>query len=150
MDAAELETRQLIERNYPRIATDLLEPLLTLLQMSRSYCGGDVDKFMIILLVGLRSTKHPEFRARTPDELLSEEIAFPGLGTNVRSISESLGIPRETVRRKVRELLEAGWLVRPDGKLYFTARAHQDLGPVRRELGVVAARYCQLVSALRG
>jgi hypothetical protein len=53
--------RRLVEENYPRIAAELLDPLLDLLSMSREELWGDVDKFLMILVVGIRTTRHPEF-----------------------------------------------------------------------------------------
>lgn len=49
---------------------------------------------------------------------------------NALSISEATGIPRETVRRKVKELEERGWLVREGARsLTLTPRAIEQLGP---------------------
>lgn len=136
-------------RNYPRIATSLLSPLLQLLSLSREHCGGDIDKFLVILVVAIRTTKHRDFAACTSEELLSGEIPiFPGLGTNARSIAASLHIPKETVRRKVSELIEAGWFVREGARLYFTSKAYQQLAPVREQIERLAISNYQAVSAL--
>jgi hypothetical protein len=133
---------------YPAIATDLLSPLLKLLSVSRQYCG-DVDTFLVILVVAIQTTRHRDFAASTPEQLMSGEArVFPGLGTNGRSIAESLGIPKETVRRKVAELVEAGWFARKDGKLYFTAEAYKQLAPVRDQIENLAVAYYQTVAAL--
>ncbi|HSM26474.1 MAG TPA: hypothetical protein VK855_00040, partial [Thioalkalivibrio sp.] len=49
---------------------------------------------------------------------------------NLQSISESSGIPRETVRRKVHDLRALGWVDRrDDGVLVVTEKAAQDLAP---------------------
>ena len=46
------------------------------------------------------------------------------------SIATAVGIPRESVRRKVNELVAAGWVVRDDaGHLAVAPRAAADLGP---------------------
>ncbi|RAK59354.1 hypothetical protein DJ021_05800 [Phenylobacterium hankyongense] len=145
----EHELKHLVARRYPAIATDLLSPLLKLLSVSRQYCG-DVDTFLVVLVVAIQTTRHGGFAARTPEQLLSGEMpVFPGLGTNGRSIAESLGIPKETVRRKVAELIEMGWFARRDGKLYFTAEAYRQLAPVRDQLETLAVRYYKTVAALR-
>lgn len=125
----------LVSENYPRIATDLLTPILELLRLAREHCGGDVDKFLLILVVAIRTTRHPEFWSYTPQELISGEVpVFPGYGTNSRSMAESLNIPKETVRRKVSELVEEGWLVRNGPRLFFAAKAYQELAPVREQI----------------
>jgi DNA-binding Lrp family transcriptional regulator len=73
---------------------------------------------------------------------------FPGLGANARRIADSLSIPNETVRRKVTELLDAGWLVRESGKLYFTALADQQLAPARELIEALAIENYQTIAAL--
>jgi hypothetical protein len=139
----------LVGENYPAIAKDLLKPLLELLLLSRDYCGGDIDKFLVLLVVGIRTTEHKQFAGYTQAELLSGAIqVFPGLGTNARSIAASTGIPKETVRRKVSELIEAGWLARDGHNLFFTARAYRDLAPVRESVERLAVRYHGIVSDL--
>jgi hypothetical protein len=140
---------RLVEDSYPVIAKDLLNPLLELLLLSRDYCGGDVDKFLVLLVVGIRTTEHKAFAGYSQAELLSGDIAvFPGLGTNVRSIAASTGIPKETVRRKVAELVEAGWFAREGHNLYFTARAYQVLAPVREAVERLAVHYHDVVAGL--
>lgn len=141
----------LIADAYPRIATDLLGEQLRLLQISRAYCGNDLDKFLILIVVGLRSADHPEFKARTPDELVGTYLdVFPGYGTNVRSVSESLGLPRETTRRKIQDLVDTGWLAWGEGRrLHFTVKAYRELAPVREALEQTAAAYFSVVDGLR-
>jgi hypothetical protein len=143
--------KTLVAAHYPQIATDLLEPLTRLLQLARESCGGDIDKFLVVLVISLRATQHRDFRAESPERIMSGAIPIlPTLGVNVRSIAESIGIPKETVRRKVQELIEAEWVARVGGHLHFTARAYQELAPVREEMEDLAARYYQLVAKLRG
>jgi hypothetical protein len=49
---------------------------------------------------------------------------------NLQSIADYSGIPRETVRRKVRDLERSGWVERSDnGFLTVGHRAAQDLAP---------------------
>jgi CRP-like cAMP-binding protein len=103
----------LVADNYPAIARSLLRPLLNLLSVSREACGGDVEKFLIMLVVAVRTTEHERFATYSQSQLLSGEIPiFPTLGTNVQSVAESTGTPKETVRRKVGELVKAGWISR--------------------------------------
>jgi hypothetical protein len=128
-----------VAANYPRIASRLLSPILELLRLSRMHCDGDMDKFLIVMVVALRTTGHHDFANCTPQQLISGELPiFPGLGTNSTSIADSLGIPRETVRRKVCELVEAGWFVRRGATLFFTASAYQELAAVREQIEQLA------------
>lgn len=143
------ELNELVADSYPRIATDLLAPILELMRLSRLHCGGDVDKFLVLLVVALRTTRHRDFAELTPQELISGEIAvFPGLGTNGHSIAGSLGIPKETVRRKVSELVEVGWLIRRRSKLYITAKAYQQLTPVREQIARLAISNYEVLAGL--
>ena len=122
-----------VAESYPVIAHDLLRPLLDLFSVSRELCGGDADKFLVMLVVANRTTEHKLFASYSQSQLLSGEVPiFPGLGTNVRSISESIRAPRETVRRKVGELIKAGWIARQGTDLFFTATAYQALAPRSR------------------
>jgi hypothetical protein len=138
-----------VASEYPQIATELLEPLTRLLQLARTYCDGDIDKFLVVMVIALRTTQHPDFRAARPEQIVSGEMPIlPSLGVNIRSIADSLGVPKETVRRKVQELIEAEWAVRLDGFLYFKAKGYADLAPVREELEMMAVRYYEVVAQL--
>jgi hypothetical protein len=144
------DAKHLVAAYYPAVAADLLRPLLKFMSVSREYCDGDMIKFMVMLAVSVRTTMHRDFASRTQAELMSGAIpVFPGLGANARSIAEALGIPKETVRRKVSELIEVGWLAREKGKLYTTARSYQELAPAREQLEILAVRYFEVVAALK-
>jgi len=141
---------QLLARRFPEVATDLLTPLLRVIQLARQLCGGDIDKFLVLMIVALQTTRHKGFSSEPPERLISGEVpVFPGYGTNIRSIADSLDMPKETARRKVQDLLEAGWLVRREGLLYFIARAYQELAPVRQSIETLAARHFEVVVKLR-
>lgn len=58
------------------------------------------------------------------EQVLSGDVeTLPTLWTNIRSIADSTGIPRETVRRKVNDLIEAGLVKRSGQLLTATPRA---------------------------
>ncbi|WP_271145461.1 hypothetical protein [Brevundimonas sp. NIBR10] len=143
------ELLHLVADRYPVIARGLLRPLLHLLGISREACGGDVDKFLIMLVIAIRTTEHEGFATYSQAQLLSGEVPiFPTLGTNVRSVAESTGTPKETVRRKVSELVEAGWISRQGNELRFTALAYQDLAGVRVAIEELAVTNFQIVANL--
>jgi hypothetical protein len=140
---------RLVAENYPAIALGLLGPLLDLLSSSREACGGDIDKFLIMLVVAVRTTAHKDFAGYSQAQLLSGEVpVFPSLGVNIQSIADSVRAPKETVRRKVSELVEAGWIERRGHELYFTARAYRDLAAVRERLEIMAVRHAEIVEGL--
>jgi hypothetical protein len=140
----------LVSDNYPVVAKDLLNPLLDLFSLSRQACGGDVDKFLVLLCIAVRTTEHSAFAKLTPDQLASGEIPiFPTLGANVRSIADSLRIPKESVRRKVAEMIEAGWVAREGNNLMFTARAYREVAHVRVAIESLAVRNYEIVDGLQ-
>jgi len=141
--------QRLIAHNYPALAQGLLGPLLDLLSVTREACGGDIDKFLIMLVVAIRTTAHKDFATFTAEQLASGEVAvFPSLGINIQSIADSIGAPKETVRRKVGELVDTGWIARQGNELYLTGRAVADLAPARAQVEQMALRYHEIVEAL--
>jgi hypothetical protein len=139
---------RLVAENYPRIATDLFDPLVATLQLARDYFGGDLDSYLMLLVITIR-TLDP--RGLTPGTTEPPGDGAPialGLGTNVRSVADSLGIPKETARRKIQDLLDTGWVTRHGGQLYFTERAQHDLAPLRLAHEALAVHYYQVVSRL--
>jgi hypothetical protein len=127
----------------------LLRPFVRLISISREACGGDADKFMILLTVAIRTAEHPDFASLTPEMLASGAAPrLPTLGLNMRSIAESMAMPRETTRRKVMELVRDGWLARDGASVQLTAKGYEELAPVRRGLRVLAGSYWEVVSDL--
>jgi hypothetical protein len=140
---------KLVSENYPTLARSLLEPLFELLSLSREACGGDLEKFLIMVVVAIRTTEHELFATLSPEQLLSGEIpVFPTLGTNVRSVADSMRAPKETVRRKVGELVEAGWIAREGNELRFTVLAYRQLAQARVAIERLAVRNYELVDDL--
>jgi len=140
---------RLVSDHFPVIARDLLGPMLDYLGLAREALGGDVDKFLILMVIGIRTTEHDEFASYTQAELLSGAVpVFPSRGVNIQSVADSLGAPKETVRRKVAELVKSDWIRREDNSLYFTAKAYQELAHVREALEHLAVQYHALVAGL--
>jgi len=50
----------------------------------------------------------------------NETFIEHALGSNINAVTRGLNLPRETVRRKVNELIELDYVMRVDGKLYVT------------------------------
>lgn len=121
-----------LRADYSPMAPQLLAPLLELLIAARSACGGDLDAFLILMTVGLRMAEHESFQRLSYDEVLTGcHAELPGYGVNMRSIAESSGIARETVRRKVEGLERAGLLARRDLLLFCTPAAFAAFAAVR-------------------
>jgi hypothetical protein len=138
-----------IEAHYPVIAADLLEPLLRFMTVARDVLGGDAEKILVMLVVSVRTKQHPDFVELTPEQLSSGEMpVLPSLGVNIRSIADSTGIPKETVRRKAAELVDAGFLARKGGDFRYTAEGYEAVASAREALERLAARNYQIVSQL--
>lgn len=107
--------------------------LTHLLIEARRVFDGDLDMFLILAVIGDRT-----FSARKADPNQDfdawQSEGFPLVApddVNVRSIAESSGIPRETVRRKLTLLSDKGWIARNrDGVLIATTKARNDLKPL--------------------
>jgi len=144
-----MSTVDLLRDSYAEIAGEVLEPLLDLLIVARSAFRGDLDKFAVFLTVAVRTARSPETQRLSLPEVLSGRVeTYPSLGTNTTSIAESTGIPRESVRRKVAELTEAGWVERVGGSLRLTVKASQDLTPLRERVLESAARLHETANRL--
>lgn len=100
----------------------------------------------MVLVVALRTAPRQQF-GRSADDAVDEDLVAPGMGTNVRSVADSLGLAKETVRRKVAELIETGWVIRRAGRLFLTSKAFHDLDPVRENIEHLAVRCYNLLSA---
>jgi len=134
---------------YPGFAPELLGPLVSMLSRSREAFGGDIDKFLIMMVVGIRTAEHQGLAVYTQDELISGDVpVLPTHGANTRSVAEAIGAPRETVRRKVADLIEAGWIVRAKNELRFTALAYQQLADVRAGIENLAVCNFEVVAKL--
>jgi len=137
----------LLREHYAAVAKDLLTPLVDLLNAGRASTGGDLDSLLIMLVVALRTAEDRRIAGLTLDQVMSGEIeTYPSLMTNVRSIADSTGIPKETVRRKVSALIDAGWIRRENHNLSLTPHASRMLTGVREALFQMAVRAHQTLT----
>jgi len=140
---------QLLRQAYPRLAKELLRPLLAIMASARAICGGDAQKSEILMLIAMRSVEHPDFAKLSYEEISSgTALSYRSLSTNIRSIADSAGMPRETVRRKVAELTAAGLITRKGNALSLHPAASPVIGPLREALLRLAAQNYELVSAV--
>ncbi|HEX8570826.1 MAG TPA: hypothetical protein VF699_13030 [Caulobacteraceae bacterium] len=139
----------LLRGNYASVAKDLIAPVVDLLGVARSAFGGDLDKLLIVLVVALRTAEDPKARELDFDDVLRGDLKeYPSLRTNVRSIAESTGVPRETVRRKIADLVAAGWVARDGDALSYTPEASRAVGPVRDAMIDAAVKLHGTVASL--
>jgi CRP-like cAMP-binding protein len=140
----------LLRGNYASAAKDIIAPLVDLLAVARAAFGGDLDKLLIVLVVALRTAEHPDVGDIDFEEVLSGKVTeYPSLRTNVRSIADSTGVPRETVRRKMADLVAAGWITRDGDDLSYTPAASRALEPVREAMIDATERLYGAVRSLK-
>jgi hypothetical protein len=86
---------------------------------------------LVLAIIASRHLARGRIDGMTYRQTISDEkpMTFPA-PINVQSIADYSGIPRETVRRKVRDLEQSCWVERSDdGLLTVGDRAAQDLAP---------------------
>jgi len=110
------------------IHNDAFSELLVIL---RRHFDGDLDRMLVLAIIGSRTLARGGIDGMSYDGFSARDQ--PGAASapiNLQSIADYSGIPRETVRRKVRDLLQRGWISRCDkGYLVATNKAARDLAP---------------------
>lgn len=101
---------------------------------------GDMVSVIVLGEVAHHNMSAMMSGARSPLELSQSLLAAVDtphqtlIPTNVFSIAQATGIPRETVRRKVDNLARRGWLVKErGGNLFVTASARASFAPFHVE-----------------
>jgi hypothetical protein len=139
-------TIEYLRARYPEFADEVTGVLVDCLQEARSHFAGDLDMFLIFLGVASRTSEGPEIKELRLEDVLQGRLdAFPGLWTNVSSLSESLGVPRESVRRKVGELVDLGYVGRAGNRLAITPFASQRFTPLREKIFQMMMRFREIV-----
>ena len=91
--------------------------LLRLCRLASDNFGNDLDRFVVYLAVISAGASHfqrdPKLRSRyAGEEPLPDDLR---LGISRRAIADSVGLPRETVRRKIAGLIAEGHVVEEGG-----------------------------------
>ena len=106
-----------VEKNLNVRALIATDALLRILRLAVGPNQNDLESFVVFLAVvsagSGRILRDPELLVRyADDEALPESER---MGVSRRAIAESLGLPRETVRRKIAKLIEIGIVFEQDG-----------------------------------
>jgi hypothetical protein len=93
-----------------------VEGFLTVLVELRGVFGNDMDKVIILSAIGQQYLRDPALSGTSRAEVERMDVA-PGLQstTNIDALARATGIPRESVRRKVNELIADKLVERPAG-----------------------------------
>lgn len=98
-----------------------------LIELRRSF-NGDLDKALIMSVIGDRHFVQRVSATSPTLETLGQTETEGRPSVNAYSISQYTDIPRETVRRKVADLIKDGWIVSDvKGHLSPTLKAANDL-----------------------
>jgi hypothetical protein len=139
----------LLSERYDDVAPALLAPVVDCVVALRRHFEGDLDAWLVFLLVAVRTAQDP--RAADidfPGVRRGEVTAYPSLTTNVRSIAASTGVPYETARRKVARLLERGWIERRGEALALTVKASLDFESARACMFRMVEAHHRVAAAL--
>lgn len=134
-----------VARHFGHIWPVHVEAFGHLLIALRRHFGGDLDRMLVLAIIGSRSLPRRRVAGLTYGEFMGGAKRDPEPSPiNLQSIAACSGIPRETVRRKVRLLVAAGWVERRDGGyLVATKRAARDLAPMTE----ASLRYLAAIGA---
>lgn len=96
----------------------LVENLIALIYTNDIYNFGEKSFYPQIL----KTVSSVNLRQFTDEELNCEDDTFSkkSLGASINSVARSLRLPRETVRRKISELIELKWLFRSNSQIYVS------------------------------
>jgi hypothetical protein len=107
--------RQLYERDFPTAQSVWVEEFLLLLVELRGAFGNDLDKIIILSLIGQQMLRDPAIPAISHSEASSApQRQWRGRDTNIDALARASRIPRESVRRKVNELIADEMVERMD------------------------------------
>lgn len=123
--------RETLNARFGQIWPVHVERFSELLITLRRHFDGDLDRMLVLAIIGSRT-----LHARRAEGLSYRDFAHGGRPEvpvnpiNLQSVAECSGIPRETVRRKVRDLEQMGWVERRQGGvLAVTEKAACELEP---------------------
>lgn len=128
-----------IRRNFGRVWPAHVAEFTRYLIECRKHFRGDLDLLLLLAVIGDRTLVASKVRkSLTYSEFMTGEyVDFQPDSINYQSIADFIGMPRESVRRKVNSLIEMGWVKRTeDGFLVATQKASNELAPLT-EAGIV-------------
>lgn len=138
---------QLYATDFPAAQSAWVEEFLVLLVELRRAFGNDLDKVIVLSIIGQRLLRDPAMpvlsHVDAQQSLIAESMVR---NTNIDAIARVSRIPRESVRRKVGELIADGLVQRDDsGGLAIRAGAAARLAPSTHVsiamLDAVVAKY---------
>jgi hypothetical protein len=139
-----------LRQRYVEIWPKILDPWTGYLISARSAFDGDLDKMIVLAVIGLMSLQDSGLALRDPPVISYDDVSRPDATAanprpiNVESISHFTSIPRESVRRKVKELIARKWVAR-DARGYLTVlpAAAAELEPLSAQMFRLIGQICR-------
>lgn len=124
-------TRETLLKHFGTLWPTHHRAFTTMMVECRKHFDGDMDEMLVLSAIGERTLTPQRAVGLDYNQFLNGTRNDSKKGRiNTQSISDSTGIPRETVRRKVARLTDRGWVRRnEDGTFEVTERAAMDLAP---------------------
>jgi hypothetical protein len=141
----------LFHSDFVRFQGIWVEEHLRLMTALRVFFGNDMDKIIIMAAIGQQQLRDP---ALPPLAYAPRREGMPfgdrARLTNVDRLAAATGIPRESVRRKVKELIALGWVERVGTRaLAVRPAAAADMQPATLTLFSVLDRlFAEFAAAL--
>jgi len=142
---------QLLDDEFAAIHPLWVERHLAILTSLRQMFGNDLDKPIILAVIGQFMFENGDYESkRYADQGDSDRSLRSDRLTNVESVATSAGLPRESVRRKVGELIDVGWITRDEkGGLKITPKATAELdGTTQEAFRLLADMFVEIMAAL--
>jgi len=111
-----------LANDFGRIWPVHVEHFTELLITLRREFNGDLDRMLVLGIIGLRTMPPSQVRGISYDDFNAGPVVQNPGPINVQSIADTSGIPRETVRRKVTALEQAGLIERRGGGYLVVSR----------------------------
>lgn len=142
---------RLLREEFLRLHPLWVERHLALLTNLRQIFGNDLDKPIILAVIGQFMFENAVNASKLYDDHLdNDEQLHPARLTNVESVATSAGLPRESVRRKVGELIDIGWMARDEKRgLLITTEASSALdGTTQQAFRLLTDMLLAMMAAL--
>lgn len=135
--------------NYGAVHPNILRHLIAWVLLMRESFDGDLDMMVVLAVIGDRALKDVSVRNWSYRDMIDRPQVEPTIPlTNRKSIADSTGIPRETVRRKVATLVARGWVIeQPDGSLLPARGSTEELQATSLRSFEILGRLAEAVLA---
>ena len=143
MQSRNTKPKAFIRANFQTIWPVHLHNFTNLLIQLRKRFDGDLDLALVLAVIGSRTQRDhwtPEL-VELGEMTIGDDVGGKQVPINIQSIAHFSGIPRETVRRKIKTLQDRGWVTKgAEGYLAVEQNAASDLQDVTGEtIGYLAS-----------